>query len=308
MTDGRRERDRAPLARHAAHRRPAAAPGARLRHGRRRPASIDRGIADEALLAARGRRARPRRDGPALSDDDRRCITAAARSASRRSRRRSSEPRDAIEEIDRALPHPAGLRAAHAARPHADRRMASRISASAAAQARRAQFELLAVRGRCRETRPTLPSPAVRHAATAAFASGPRLLRGHRLPAASSITPTTCASPSAARTELLRAARRQPARADADERATARLRGAPLRGRFPPPARLDDELEVETAEDIARRALSLLEQVDRGGERPVDATRDGGLVDGQGRPCRMPDALASAADAAALRIADHAPL
>ena len=40
---GRRARDRPPLARHAAHRRPAAAPGARLRPvGRRRPRSTPR--------------------------------------------------------------------------------------------------------------------------------------------------------------------------------------------------------------------------------------------------------------------------
>ena len=68
----RRARDRPPLARHAAHRRPPASPGARLRPCRRAPTSIDAEVADKALSPAGDRRARPRRDGPALSDDDRR--------------------------------------------------------------------------------------------------------------------------------------------------------------------------------------------------------------------------------------------
>jgi hypothetical protein len=78
----RRDRDRAAGARHAAHRRPAAAPRARFRHGRQaptcRPQDRRRGA-----VAAGGGRARPRPARPALSHHDRATISAAARSASR---------------------------------------------------------------------------------------------------------------------------------------------------------------------------------------------------------------------------------
>ena len=65
---GRRQRDRAPRPRHAAHRRPPAAPGARFRVVAD-AASIDRKIADKALRRAGSRCRRPRRDGPPLSHD-----------------------------------------------------------------------------------------------------------------------------------------------------------------------------------------------------------------------------------------------
>ena len=81
---GRRHGSRAPLARHAAHRRAAAAPGARLRPGGRRRRGRRQGRRRGADPDG-GRPARPRRDGPALSDDDRRHLSRAARSASRRS-------------------------------------------------------------------------------------------------------------------------------------------------------------------------------------------------------------------------------
>ena len=71
MTRGRRQRDRAPRARHAAHRRPAAAPRARLRPCRRRRQRSTASVADKALARARSRCRRPRRHGPALSLDHR---------------------------------------------------------------------------------------------------------------------------------------------------------------------------------------------------------------------------------------------
>ena len=54
----RRQRDRAARARHAAHRRAAAAPRARLRAGRAAPTRSTAPLADRALRRARGRRRR----------------------------------------------------------------------------------------------------------------------------------------------------------------------------------------------------------------------------------------------------------
>ena len=68
----------------------------RLRRRRRRDRPRAR---RQGARRARSRRRRPRRHGPALSHDDRDRTTAAARSASRRSPPRLSEPRDAIEDI-----------------------------------------------------------------------------------------------------------------------------------------------------------------------------------------------------------------
>ena len=138
MTRGRRQRDRAPLARHAAHRRPAAAPRARLRpcrQGRQdRPQARRQGAA-----RARGRRRRPRRDGPPLSHDHRRELR-------RRAGRRRDAGRRAVGAArrhrgdHRAVPDPEGLPAAHAARP-ADHR--ARVQAS---RPRRAGARSVAVR------------------------------------------------------------------------------------------------------------------------------------------------------------------
>ena len=93
MTRGRRQRDRAARARHAAHRRPAVAPRARLRpvaDGDKRSTARRR----QGAARARSRRRRPRRHGPALSatiaeqlrrrpgrrrDDCRRAVRAARR-------------------------------------------------------------------------------------------------------------------------------------------------------------------------------------------------------------------------------------
>ena len=94
---GRRARDRPARPRHAAHRRPAAAPRARFR--RRRPGRDDHARRSPTRRCSpRGRRARPRPARPPLSRPDRRnfgggpvgieTIAAAL-----------SEPRDAIEDI-----------------------------------------------------------------------------------------------------------------------------------------------------------------------------------------------------------------
>ena len=79
---GRRPRSRPPRPRHAASCRPAASPGARFRSrgGRRRGRRPGRGRRSDP---DGGRSARPRRDGPALSHDDRRHLSRAARSESR---------------------------------------------------------------------------------------------------------------------------------------------------------------------------------------------------------------------------------
>ena len=114
---GRRVRDRAALARHAAHRQPPAAPRARLRRrqGRRRasrkalahlalamldvdPLGLD--VMDRKLLEA----VIHRFDGGPVGLDN---VAAAIGEETRHDRGR-----------DRALPHPAGLPAAHAARAH----------------------------------------------------------------------------------------------------------------------------------------------------------------------------------------------
>jgi hypothetical protein len=50
MTEDGAQRDRPPRARHAAHRRAAAAPRARLRHRRRRE-TVDRAVADRGAAA-----------------------------------------------------------------------------------------------------------------------------------------------------------------------------------------------------------------------------------------------------------------
>ena len=71
--------------------------------------TIDAAVADRALVAARDRRARPRRDGPALSDHDRRPL-----------RRRPGRRRDARRRPQRAARHDRGRDRAlpHSARPH----------------------------------------------------------------------------------------------------------------------------------------------------------------------------------------------
>ncbi len=92
-----RQRDRQARPRHAAHRRPPAAPGAGLRHRRRGGDRHPRHRRPGAQAPRRGR-GRPRRDGPEIPDADRlllrrgpvgiETIGAAL-----------SEPRDAIEDI-----------------------------------------------------------------------------------------------------------------------------------------------------------------------------------------------------------------
>ena len=128
MTAGRRQRDRAPRARHAAHRRAAAAPRARLRRrSPARPRSTAR-VADRALHRARGRRRRARRHGPALPHDDRRELRRrAGRDRDHRGGAVGAARRDRGDH--RAVPDPEGLHPAHAARPAAHRRTPSAISA-----------------------------------------------------------------------------------------------------------------------------------------------------------------------------------
>ena len=82
LADDAALRDRAPRARHAAHRQPPAAPRARLRDGARRRQASTRKVAADALDAARGRRRRARRDGPAAPARRSSSTTRAARSAS----------------------------------------------------------------------------------------------------------------------------------------------------------------------------------------------------------------------------------
>ena len=79
-----------------------------------------RTIADEALLAARGRRARARPARPALPHDDRAEFRRRA-GRHRDDRRRPVGAARRDRGHHRALPHPAGLHPAHAARPRADR-------------------------------------------------------------------------------------------------------------------------------------------------------------------------------------------
>ena len=71
--------------------------------------TIDAEVADRALVAARDRRARPRRDGPPLSDHDRRPL-----------RRRPGRHRNARRGPQRAARHDRGRDRAvpHSARPH----------------------------------------------------------------------------------------------------------------------------------------------------------------------------------------------
>ena len=82
----RRAGDRAARARHAAHRRPAAAPRARFRRRSPAPITCRAKIADEALLRLEVDALGLDPARPALSHDDRAEISAAGRSASRRSR------------------------------------------------------------------------------------------------------------------------------------------------------------------------------------------------------------------------------
>ena len=81
---------------------------------------VSRKVADEALLQAGGRRARPRPARPALSLDDREQFRRrAGRHRDDRGRPVGAARRDRGHH--RAVPHPAGLHPAHAARPRADR-------------------------------------------------------------------------------------------------------------------------------------------------------------------------------------------
>ena len=95
--DGR-ARDRAPLARHAAHRQPAAAPGARLRRGQgrrpHRPAARRPGAGD-----ARRRPAGPRRDGPQAAAKPSSTASTAARSGSDNVAAAIGEERGTIEDV-----------------------------------------------------------------------------------------------------------------------------------------------------------------------------------------------------------------
>jgi Holliday junction DNA helicase RuvB len=97
MTARRRQRDRAPLPRHAAHRRAAAAPRARFRLGAGAD-SIDRALADQRCVALEV-------DAAGLDAMDRRYSHDHREQLRRRPGRRRdhggalSEPRDAIEDI-----------------------------------------------------------------------------------------------------------------------------------------------------------------------------------------------------------------
>ena len=109
----------APRARHAAHRQPAAAPGARLRRGQgRRPDHQRRRRC--GAVDARCRPRRPRRHGPqAAAGGDGEVLRRPGRAGQpgRGDRRGARHHRGR----DRALPDPAGTPAAHAARTHRHR-------------------------------------------------------------------------------------------------------------------------------------------------------------------------------------------
>ena len=115
---GRRQRDRPPLARHAAHRRPPAAPGARFRHRRRARPRSTRELADGALRLLDV-------DPIGLDQMDRKYLTTIAAFLRRRPGRHRDDRRRPLRAArrhrgdHRALPDPEGLRAAHAARPRA---------------------------------------------------------------------------------------------------------------------------------------------------------------------------------------------
>ena len=114
MTAGRRQRDRAPRARHAAHRRPAVAPGARLRPVAG-ATSIDRAAADRALVQLEV-------DAAGLDAMDRRYLVN-HRGELRRRAGRDRDHRGGVVGAarrhrgdHRAVPDPEGLHPAHAAR------------------------------------------------------------------------------------------------------------------------------------------------------------------------------------------------
>ena len=125
---GRRERDRSARARHAAHRRPAAAPAARLRP---RSTRRRRSTARSPTAASRRSKSTPAASTPWTGAISRRSrsITAAARSASRPSPRRFGAARRHRGD-HRAVSDPAGLHPAHPARPRCSPATPSAISAS----------------------------------------------------------------------------------------------------------------------------------------------------------------------------------
>ena len=115
IDDDAAARARAPIARHAAHRQPAAAPRARLRAGARATGTITHDVALAALRAARGRRARVRRHRSPAAPDDHREVRRRPRGPRQHRRghqRRARHDRGHL----RAVPDPGGLSRPHAAR------------------------------------------------------------------------------------------------------------------------------------------------------------------------------------------------
>ena len=121
-------RDRAPVARHAAHRQPPAAARARLRAGaRRRPDHRRRGARRDE--AARSRRPRLRRSRPQAAAHDHRQVQ--RRPGRRQQPRRRHQRREGCHRgYLRAVPDPGGLSRSHAARPRRHARAPTNTSGS----------------------------------------------------------------------------------------------------------------------------------------------------------------------------------
>ncbi len=128
IDDDAARRNRPPLARHAAHRQPSAAPRARLRAGAGRRADLG-GRGAGGADAARSRRARLRRGGSQAAAHDHRQVRRRAggrQQPGRRHSRREGRDRGHL----RAVPDPGRVPRSHAAWPRRHRRAPTSISGS----------------------------------------------------------------------------------------------------------------------------------------------------------------------------------
>ncbi len=128
ITAGRRQRDRAPLARHAAHRRAGCCAACATSPMSPRPSKIERKLADSALVELEV-------DAAGLDAMDRRYLLDDRRELRRRTGRGRDARRRAVGAArrhrgdHRAVPDPEGPAPAHAARPADHRRTPSSTSA-----------------------------------------------------------------------------------------------------------------------------------------------------------------------------------
>jgi tol-pal system-associated acyl-CoA thioesterase len=253
-------------ARHAAHREPAAAPGARLRAGegrRRGHEAGGRGGAEDA----RRRRAGLRPHGPqAPPRADREVLRRPGRPGEPRPRDRRGGRHDRGR--PRALPHPAGLPAAHAARAHRHGRGVPPLRHEDARSPRPAFGQL---------KKPFSIPVRVYYQDTDA---GGVVFHGQYL-----------SFMERARTELLNEARIDLARLADEGRILILVHE--LKVRYHRPARLNDLVGV-TAEvaTIGRASLVFRQRVERGAELLVEAEVTLALVDRERmRPVRIPQEL-----------------